>query len=102
MSIPSQSFFTAHHWIITQILPIVHSSIIENINLAADNQMALHTTPGCMNVSPAPPGQRGMSGALDCSADSGCTVVETAPNSFGAGFNNAKGGVYATQFDLSG
>ena len=34
--------------------------------------------------------------------DAGCTVMETAPNSIGAGFNGAGGGVYATQFDISG
>lgn len=62
--------------------------------------MALHAIPSCMHVSP--PDQRGMSGQLNCSTDEGCTVTETAPNSFGAGFNNAGGGVYATQFDISG
>ena len=34
--------------------------------------------------------------------DAGCTKMETAPNSIGAGFNGAGGGVYAAQFDISG
>jgi hypothetical protein len=81
---------------------IAHSSIIEGINLASTNQMALHTKPGCMHVSPAPADQRGISGQLNCSMYAGCTVMETAPNSIGAGFNGAGGGIYATQFDISG
>ncbi|KDR80018.1 hypothetical protein GALMADRAFT_242227 [Galerina marginata CBS 339.88] len=32
----------------------------------------------------------------------GCTVVESAPNSFGEGFNNAAGDIFATWFDASG
>ncbi|PPQ86641.1 hypothetical protein CVT25_006825 [Psilocybe cyanescens] len=76
--------------------------IIEGINLMQDNQVALHTTPGCMHIDPPPPNQRGVSRQLNCTIDAGCTVGETVPNSFGAGFNNAGGGVYATQFDSSG
>ncbi|KAH9478435.1 putative glycosidase C21B10.07 [Psilocybe cubensis] len=76
--------------------------IIEGINLMENNQVALHTTPGCMHIDPPPPNQRGVSRQLNCTIDAGCTVGETAPNSFGAGFNAAGGGVYATQFDESG
>jgi len=66
------------------------------------NQMALHTRPGCMNVAPAPGAQHGQAGQLNCSVDAGCTVLETSPNSFGQGFAQAGGGVFATQFDVSG
>lgn len=85
------------------ILALTHdTSIIEGINLMENNQVALHTTPGCMHIDPPPTNQRGVSRQLNCTIDAGCTVGETAPNSFGAGFNNAGGGVYATQFDESG
>ncbi|KAF9485088.1 hypothetical protein BDN70DRAFT_871784 [Pholiota conissans] len=76
--------------------------IIEGINLMQNNQMALHTQSGCSHVTPAPANQRGTSAQLDCSIDAGCTVLETAANSYGAGFNSAGGGVYATQFDATG
>lgn len=62
--------------------------------------MALHTLPGCYH-SP-PPNQKGTDDDLDCSTAAGCVVHETTPNSFGTGFNNAGGGVWATQFDVSG
>ncbi|KAF9456885.1 glycoside hydrolase family 16 protein [Collybia nuda] len=74
--------------------------IMEAINLMDHNQMALHTTPGCVHTTP--PNQMGTSAEVDCSQPSGCVVAETAPNSFGPGFAAAGGGVFATQFDVSG
>ncbi|KAF8155738.1 concanavalin A-like lectin/glucanase domain-containing protein [Crassisporium funariophilum] len=76
--------------------------IIEGINLMDHNQMALHTKPGCTHTLPQGSPQRGKTLEADCSKDAGCTVAETAPNSFGEGFNNAGGGVFATQFDATG
>ena len=63
----------------------------------AQNLMAVHTRPGCVNVSPAPGTQ-----SENCALDSGCTVTETKANSFGQGFAQAGGGVFATYFDVSG
>ncbi|KAG6907307.1 hypothetical protein DXG01_009471 [Tephrocybe rancida] len=74
--------------------------IIEGINLSNNNQMALHADAGCAQA--ANPGQSGKTLEGDCSLDRGCIVAETKPNSFGAGFNNAGGGVFATQIDISG
>jgi len=74
--------------------------IMEAINVMPNNQMALHTLEGCLHVTP--PGQTGQSMEADCSMPSGCTVAETAPNSFESGFAAAGGGVWATQFDVSG
>ena len=78
--------------------------IVEAINGMTFNQMALHTIPGCMH--PTPPNQLGQSGSgqggVDCSTGAGCTVAETKPNSYGPGFANAGGGVFATQFDAGG
>lgn len=64
------------------------------------NQMALHTLPGCNHSSTAY--QTGFNDNLDCSVPAGCVTHETTPNSFGTGFNNVGGGVWATQFDVSG
>jgi len=68
----------------------------------AQNKMAVHTRPGCMNVSPASGTQSGQPEALNCALDTGCTVTETKANSFGQGFAQAGGGVFATYFDVSG
>ncbi|KAG6888516.1 hypothetical protein C0995_007759 [Termitomyces sp. Mi166 len=76
--------------------------IIEGINLMSNNQMALHADPGC--VQAPNPGQTGKTLNANCaSADGrGCIVAESKPNSFGAGFNKAGGGVFVTQLDVSG
>lgn len=44
----------------------------------------------------------GIDAELNCSTPAGCVVRETTPNSFGTGFNDAGGGVWATQFDVTG
>lgn len=74
--------------------------IMEAINVMPNNQMALHTLPGCFHDSPS--GQTGQSMETNCSMPAGCTVMETAPNSFQSGFAAARGGVWATQFDVAG
>lgn len=78
--------------------------ILEEVNLVTNNQMVLHTDPGCMQADGVT--QLGNTRGADCSAGlnsrTGCAVTETQPNSFGDGFNNAGGGVWATQFDESG
>lgn len=74
--------------------------IIEAINLASNNQYALHTLPGC-TLAPGS-AQSGHPTATNCSEGSGCVVVEAAPNSYNEGFAQAGGGVWATQFDTAG
>lgn len=74
--------------------------IVEAINVMPMNQMALHTTAGCTHNPP--PDQKGRSLEMNCATPAGCTVQETAPNSFNSGFAAAGGGVWATQFDVSG
>ncbi|TFK47593.1 hypothetical protein OE88DRAFT_1771177 [Heliocybe sulcata] len=79
--------------------------IIEAVNVMPNNQMALHTTPGCSQ--PEPNTGNVQTGApnladLDCSQSPGCVVTETKPNSYLTGFAEAGGGVWATQFDVSG
>ncbi|CDO73687.1 Glycoside Hydrolase Family 16 protein [Trametes cinnabarina] len=74
--------------------------IVEGINLQKSNQMAVHTTQGCTTSNSIV--QTGTVGFTDCSKGSGCTVHETKPNSFGEGFAQAGGGVWATQYDVAG
>ncbi|EPQ52591.1 hypothetical protein GLOTRDRAFT_117397 [Gloeophyllum trabeum ATCC 11539] len=76
--------------------------IIEYANLMGFNQMALHTSAGCTHTTPQ--SQVGQTLEPNCNATSGagCTVAEKKPNSYGPGFASAGGGVWATQFDVSG
>ena len=74
--------------------------IIESINLNPNNQMALHTTGGCLKDNTVL--QTGRNAGQDCSTGSGCVVVQTEQNTYGPGFAAAGGGVWATQFDVSG
>ncbi|KAI0360544.1 hypothetical protein OH77DRAFT_696065 [Trametes cingulata] len=74
--------------------------ILEAVNLMTYNQMAIHTTEGCMTSNAIQ--QTGQLGSADCASNSGCTVRELKPNSYGDDFNNANGGVWATKFDVDG
>ncbi|KAG9218537.1 hypothetical protein CCMSSC00406_0001349 [Pleurotus cornucopiae] len=77
--------------------------IIEGVNRRTFNQMALHTTPGCVQAANAT--QTGKSTITDCSTQQGvpgCVVQEQKPASYGTAFNAAGGGVFATQIDVSG
>ncbi|KDQ60268.1 glycoside hydrolase family 16 protein [Jaapia argillacea MUCL 33604] len=74
--------------------------IIEAVNIMPANQMALHTLTGCTH--PNTTNEVGAYLEADCSSSAGCTVGETKANSFNAGFAAAGGGVWATQFDVSG
>lgn len=62
--------------------------------------MALHTLPGCYHSTPQ--NQEGVDGELDCSTPTGCIVTDDGPYSYGAGFNDVGGGIWATQFDVNG
>lgn len=66
------------------------------------NQMALHSYAGC--VQPANVSQLGRTVIPNCNdtTASGCTVAETKPGSFGAGFAQANGGAFGLQFDVAG
>ncbi|KAG0287666.1 hypothetical protein BGZ98_004561 [Dissophora globulifera] len=81
--------------------------IIEGVNNQAQNQVTLHTSSGCTmegvsrwqsasvltpNCDVNAPGQ---------GANVGCGVLAPNANSYGTGFNNNKGGVYATQWTTS-
>lgn len=65
-----------------------------------NNQVALHTTEGCFKADSAT--QSGRTLQDNCSTNQGCLVAEEKPNSFGRGFAEAGGGVYALQMESTG
>lgn len=83
--------------------------IIEGVNDQATNQMTLHsgTSQSCM-IKKSNSSSELFTGQVlgtDCyssaSADAGCAVEDTDTRSFGYGFNNAEGGVFALLWDNS-
>lgn len=86
--------------------------IIEGVNRQSMNQMTLHTLPGCTrddNAKPAPGQSKAFTGTplqvtcdVTVNSNSGCGIMSTQANSFGSGFNNNGGGVYATIWDTMG
>lgn len=71
-----------------------------SVNLMNYNQMAIHALSGCTKANNSQ--QTGTNNSPNCTDGTGCTVLETNTNSAGAAFANAQGGVWATQFDISG
>jgi len=80
--------------------------IVEGVNLNSRNQMTLHSGPGC--TMPTNWNQVGSTLSTDCNSangnngNQGCAVQAQNPNSFGTGFNNNGGGVWAAQWETSG
>jgi beta-glucanase (GH16 family) len=76
--------------------------IIEGVNTQSTNHMALHTSDGCsINDS----GFSGYLSTSNCYAEaegqypnSGCAIEGSTTQSYGDGFNQAGGGVYATEW----
>ena len=60
--------------------------IIEGVNLQAQNSMTMHTSGGCSLIG------------KDCYGHQGCGVSAGGPGSYGDGFNNGNGGVYALEW----
>ena len=78
--------------------------IFEGINLAKNNQMALHTTAGC--TQPQGVIQTGTQAITNCdysqNNNSGCVVQDSNTASYGAAFAQAGGGVWVTEFAETG
>lgn len=78
--------------------------IIENVNLATVNQMALHTTQGCTLASDTQ--LTGKIVSTDCfnatNGNQGCIVQGASEATYGAGFAAAGGGVYALEWSSEG
>lgn len=79
--------------------------MVEGVNDYTNNQVTLHTAPGCSMPS-SDPTTLDISGSLiggtDCAAadtaNAGCGVRASETNSYGAPFNAMGGGVYASKF----
>jgi len=82
--------------------------IVENVNLASNNQYALHTVQGCQHPSAADSTniETGILQQPDCfnqtAGNTGCLVRDSGSNSYGAGFAKGGGGVFATLWDSTG
>ncbi|CAE6488414.1 unnamed protein product [Rhizoctonia solani] len=78
--------------------------IIENVNMATVNQMALHTTQGCTLASGTQ--VTGKIVSNDCfngtNGNQGCIVQGATDATYGAGFASAGGGVYALEWSSEG
>jgi hypothetical protein len=78
--------------------------IYEGVHLNTNNQVTLHTSPGC-SPGVGPGGESGRRvGHSDCGAGGGfegCGVADNRP-SFGSSFNSNGGGVYASLWTSSG
>mmetsp|Transcript_80169 Transcript_80169/g.120495 ORF Transcript_80169/g.120495 Transcript_80169/m.120495 type:complete len:206 (-) Transcript_80169:31-648(-) len=75
--------------------------IIEGVNTQTQDQSTLHTSSGCT----MPSGNNSFTGyadSLNCDAsvnnNEGCGITSKSTTSFGSGFNNAAGGVFACQW----
>jgi len=82
--------------------------IIEGVNNQALNSMSMHTSTGCTMQGVARK-QSGTAKNLDCwvadrnqTNNSGCGVQSANTMSYGMGFNNNKGGVYAVVWNSAG
>ncbi|CAI7595483.1 unnamed protein product [Penicillium glandicola] len=76
--------------------------IIEGVNEQSQNQMALHTSDGCTVNNTGFTGTLATSNcyveASGQSENSGCSIQSDSTQSYGTGFNNVGGGVYATEW----
>jgi len=78
--------------------------IVEGVNDNGSNTMTLHTSPGC-EIPTQKIDETGNPSGGDCGANSGhtgCGISDPDPGSYGNGFNNNNGGVWAMQWEDSG
>jgi len=83
--------------------------IVEGVHDYTNNQATIHTSPGCSLTSSSSKTlsiSGSVIGGIDCSAlntgNQGCGIRAATGNSFGAGFNENGGGVYAMKWDTTG
>jgi len=78
--------------------------ILEGVNNNDNNQMTLHTAPGC-TFPVTQWDESGVPVSGDCGANggsSGCAIEDYDSWSYGTNFNNNNGGVWAMQWEASG
>ncbi|KAG6918970.1 hypothetical protein DXG01_010209 [Tephrocybe rancida] len=78
--------------------------ILEGVHNSDVNQYTLHTGAGCSSDPTAKSTGKiqGTTCASSGSDNSGCAYRDSDPRSYGQGFNDAKGGVYAHVWDSAG
>ncbi|RHZ47898.1 hypothetical protein CDV55_101024 [Aspergillus turcosus] len=80
--------------------------IIEGINTQSTNQMTLHTTDGCTIANGGFTGTLLTSNCYSYAAgqaeNAGCGIAASSSQTYGSGFNDAGGGVYATEWTSAG
>ncbi|TFK48559.1 glycoside hydrolase family 16 protein [Heliocybe sulcata] len=78
--------------------------VVEGVNLGQLNQMTLHTSDDCtLNTNTAFSGHTlGTQCASSGNDNAGCGIQDTNDNSYGHGFNQIAGGVFAHLWDDSG
>ncbi|KAJ7096486.1 glycoside hydrolase family 16 protein [Mycena crocata] len=76
--------------------------VLEGVAITGNNKMTLHTSAGCV-IDPAE--QTGKVDNANCISgpdaggdNTGCGVIDNDPTSYGKGFNDAKGGVFAHEW----
>lgn len=76
----------------------------EGVNMVHNSQSSLHTEPGCTAVNAVQTST--LVNSTDCSfktnSNEGCVVEDPDPNSYGAAFAAAGGGVFVTEFAETG
>lgn len=74
--------------------------ILEGVNNQADNEVTLHTAPGCtMSMSTPKSAAYAVDAATaDCQGSNGCGQATEAQATYGSAFNAAGGGVYAVEW----
>ena len=74
--------------------------IIEGVNSATTNQMTLHSTSGCTITRNGLSSGNILGTNCDVAAtgNQGCSIATSNTQTYGAGFNAANGGVYATEW----
>jgi hypothetical protein len=80
--------------------------IIEGVNTQATNQMTLHATDGCTIANDGFTGTLLTSNCYDYArgqpTNAGCGIAATSSLTYGTAFNNAGGGIYATEWTSAG
>ncbi|KAI0923413.1 hypothetical protein AcV5_008972 [Taiwanofungus camphoratus] len=78
--------------------------IIEGVNLNTQNQITLHSGPGCTlnNTAQTEAHVMGIQCASTADSNSGCAYQQSDDRSFGNGFNQAGGGVFAHLWNTDG
>ncbi|EED85542.1 hypothetical protein POSPLDRAFT_120595 [Postia placenta Mad-698-R] len=78
--------------------------VIEGVNLNTENQITLHSGPDCTlnNTTPTSGHVLGTQCASGPGDDAGCAYAQNDTRSFGAGFNQAGGGVFAHLWNSDG